>query len=401
MSPPITSAGPLRRPRARRRLGAGLLALAFLAGVPASAAAVTETEPNNNPVFANGPLGADGKLEGSVASSDLRDYTLVNFPPFTQVGLKLGAIEDTEANTGCVRATIRPLLGGTTSVMTLQNRTSDEEYSETAYTTGPAGLRGILDVRPCFTSGYGATYSIEITPPTALVATPAQSPSILFNPEPNEIRTQAAGPLAPGWIYQGFMDTTNDQDWFQFWVPVGPHQISLQAMEFGGDANVTWYAAESTTPIASTRSNDLLWGNSDVTINGPVVVFGRVTGTFGSPYALRVEPADPLGVTTDINVLFPPPPPPPPAPPIPPAAQVLGATVKSRKSIMIKTTSIANGDVLTVNWRRKGRSIATRTVTVTDNYAYARAPTAKNKRYDVTITHKGTVLASTSIKVRR
>lgn len=280
------------------------MVLAALLALPGVATAQPETEPNNDAPTANGPIVGDGVLEGAVSAGDERDYFLVNVAANTQFSVEVGAYDPLDANTGCIRVLLKPLLGDAT-LLNVSNSTTDEDPTTGAYSIGPVPLRGLLLVRTC--SRYGATYKVNLTPPPSLLAAPGLTPASPFNPEPNETRDTAAGPLAPNVTYAGRIDTVNDQDWFKIWVPEGSHQISLQQFEYSGDVSATWFQDANASALGGVNPDDLEWAARDVTVTGPTTLFARVTGTsYPLPYGIRVEPADPLGVTTDINVFTPP-----------------------------------------------------------------------------------------------
>ncbi|MBJ7469903.1 MAG: hypothetical protein JHD16_01310 [Solirubrobacteraceae bacterium] len=300
---------PPRRGAALRYIVA--TAMFLLALLPAQAAAIPEIEPNDTPLQAQGPLMAPGQIEAMVSDGDPRDFYLVNFPPYTQVSVTLSSNSAVDDNpSGCLEATVRNLLSSVQAT-TVRNRTTDEESSTSAFTSGQYGLRGIIEVEPCFSDG--AEYVLNVGPEASLQALPGQAPVQDYNPEPNETRAQAAGPLAGNVSYVGTIDTANDADWFQLWVPAGQHQISLELMEFTGDTTVRFFVGDATSASLSLSTDDLRWDTKVLTVTGPVVVFAEAKGrAYPAAYALRAEPDFATSLTQDLNVLFPPPPPPPP-----------------------------------------------------------------------------------------
>jgi hypothetical protein len=75
-------------------------------------------------------------------------------------------------------------------------------------------------------------YSFRVDPAVALVTGPGKLP-VKGTAEPNDSRSTAGGPLAPGAWYYSTLETVNDEDWLRLYVRPGIHRVDVQAVVYG------------------------------------------------------------------------------------------------------------------------------------------------------------------------
>jgi hypothetical protein len=174
-----------------------LFALSLLA-TPTLASAGTETEPNNTILTANGPISSEsysGELQGE---SDV-DWYWMQLGSQQQITLKTGP---------------RPKYCGMSFALVTSwgDAPGVIGYEEEYRYTVPAG-GGKFYVRVSQEDDTNTcAYSFSVTPQSAFVAPPPPLPQVKV-PEPNELPSQAYGPMKAGIVYTGTIETPNDEDW--------------------------------------------------------------------------------------------------------------------------------------------------------------------------------------------
>lgn len=188
---------------------------------------------------------------------------------------------------------------------------TDGNPLSTDYTTAPGINRYFLEVTPQWDLGDispcvapSNTYMASIAPAGALVSEPPMDTPIPTS-EPNENPAHAIGPLRAGVSYAGTLATTNDQDWFVFYLSAGTHQLDISALGANqpSDSCTSSQLTLYTSAIASLASvyaelNQVQ--HIRQTLTGPGRYYLAVTGNegcVGTAYQLRIGPVGALAPT--------------------------------------------------------------------------------------------------------
>lgn len=114
--------------------------------------------------------------------------------------------------------------------------------------------------------------------------------------EPNESVTQTFGPLAGGISYNGVIETSNDVDWFHFYI-AGQRQFEVVLTWRGGDCyDITATlrdregGQELSTSVDSSPESTV--GRITLTSPGSARYNLEVNGCTGGAYTIQITPAD-------------------------------------------------------------------------------------------------------------
>jgi hypothetical protein len=208
-----------------------------------SAPAALADDAGDDIAQATGPLVGGTVYNGILETTDDVDWYVVYTNP--QVALDIAI---TAAGDGCpVNAVLLDADGKYVSGVQQATATSGQTVHLGPFTTATTPTRYYVRVKSLYTDCTGDTYQLLLTPATSvttnspLIAT-APGPGALPTGEPNDMRTQAFGPLLGGTAYAGQFDTVNDPDWFVFYTaPQQPLDIAITKI---GDGCSTYISAE-------------------------------------------------------------------------------------------------------------------------------------------------------------
>jgi len=280
--------------KAGRACLAALLAVCLL--VAGAAVAAADVEPNDVISQAEGPIAGGTPISGTFGTPDDFDYYVFYVQGQQQIHLHQST------PSGCSAGLLD----------------SDGQGLPSDFTT-PAGLnRYFVIVGRDYSLGdcSGQSYSFQIDPGSVVVSGPAIDRSFVQTGEPNESQAQAAGPLAGGVNYRGSIDTSNDQDWFFFFVAPGVHQIEATVTDPGpgpgstsdcGQSEILFPGLGEFGEDATAYGSQGTFGHVELTLTGPSI---QHVQALGCSYQLRIDPPEALTPTLEV----PSPPPPPPAP---------------------------------------------------------------------------------------
>ncbi len=278
------------------------------AAMGSTAPALADTEPNNVISQAEGPVGGGVDVVGSLSTPDDHDFYV--FYAASQQQLHLTADDLTNPDDDyCLDADFVDTNGA---------------LVDNDHTTPPGVNRYFVRLEVGSTSGCSnpQTYRFRIDPAGGVTGGPALDRALSPTGEPNETPAQAAGPLQAAVNYIGTHDTVNDEDWFFFWAPPGPHQLDLSvtapanAPSSGCSPEVSLYGgAASDSYVASAYATAHSFGHINQTLVGPDDYFVRAgvddSDCLTGGWQFRIETPD---AVTLVNPFAAPPPPPPPPP---------------------------------------------------------------------------------------
>ena len=278
------------------------------AALGSTAPALADTEPNNVISQAEGPVGGGAAVVGSLATPDDVDYYVFYAGSQQQLHLTADDLTNPE-DSDCTDADLVDTNG---------------ETVPNDYTTPPGVNRYFLRIDVGSTYGGCAnpqTYRFRIDPASGVTGGPPLDRALSPTGEPNETPSQAAGPLQAAVNYVGTHDTINDEDWFFFWVPPGPHQLDLSVTSpapasYGCAAEVALYGGQaSDSYVAGAEAGSSSFGHVNQTLVGPDDYFIRAgvdeSDCLTGRWQFRIETPDAI---TLVNPFAPPPAPPQPVP---------------------------------------------------------------------------------------
>ena len=146
----------------------------------------------------------------------------------------------------------------------------------------------------------GCEYAVSMSPNSAFAPLPAPLPMVEV-PEPNDLQSQAYGPMKAGTLYAGTIDTENDVEWLYFYVR-GHHRAQLQMTDARcstGEvrANLTTEERDGAKeeiydPLEVSRE-----GHESLELDehpAPLRYWVKVTGHVGCYWQLELSPAESL-----------------------------------------------------------------------------------------------------------
>jgi hypothetical protein len=197
--------------------------------------AQAETEPNDEIMQAEGPMGAQ-TYTGEIQTEQDEDWYWFQLGGQQQITLQLKDL----SSPGCESIThfsFRDQMGYEIEQFSPWG-SGEAEYHYTTSLTG-----GIYYVVAYGGPGAaGCSYSFSINPSSAY-ATPAPALPVVGVPEPNEFKSQAYGPLMAGTEYSGALTTDNDVDQMYFYLR-GHHTVEAEVtqgscgLEYGGGMQI-------------------------------------------------------------------------------------------------------------------------------------------------------------------
>ena len=297
--------------RGSRRSAVGATTMALVVGCTgfgSTVPAFADTEPNNVISQAEGPVGGGVAVVGSLSTPDDVDYYVFYAASQQQLHLTADDLTNPDDDGDCMDAGFVDTNGASVP---------------NDYTTPPGVNRYFLrlDVDSGFSCSNPQTYRFRIDPAGGVTGGPPLDRALSPTGEPNETPAQAAGPLQAAVNYVGTHDTINDEDWFFFWVPPGPHQLDLSVTSptpatYGCEAEVALYGGPaSESYVATAEAGSSSFGHVNQTLVGPDDYFIRAgiddEDCLTGRWQFRIETPD---AVTLVNPFAPPPAPPQPAP---------------------------------------------------------------------------------------
>jgi hypothetical protein len=303
----------VRHASAPRHLRPAVTPFPLLVAAPAQAAAAPEVEPNDNILQVTATANTEG-LTGTIGADGDVDHFWLGLRPQRQVKILATASGCTSTNWGrLVRVEIDSPDNQNDDLVYLRPETDANTVSATTTTPGVYGgpTQYFMVTVSDDGANVGCRYTLQVQSSTggntdAIDPSPPATYPVVPLAEPDDLRSQAFGPLLGETSYSGKIETSNDVDQVYFQVragaavnvrlSVGAGEVYVDSDETGGDddldsdpsASAGEYAI-STVAVASTDRAFRL----------------ALSGDAGSTYQLLLSPGTSLGVT-------PPPPPPPP-----------------------------------------------------------------------------------------
>lgn len=290
--------GPVQRRWARLWVAA-IAGLGFTLGLPAgsSAAPTSESEPNDNLLQINGPINPEGVV-GTLATGSDHDLFIVRLRPQRQVRLRFQVTNSNVCSLGTFGGRVYYDLalpsGAYLASGTMQ---FDDETTEESFVTTPGVFGGPTET--LYLTFYaereetaGCSYQFTVTAPDggptdAVDDAPLPSLPIIAVAEPNDLASQAFGPMVGNALYEGAIETTNDVDYLRVRLR-GAQNARIELLSTGGvEASVL----DGESELASQTESFIVPRTDDFLV--------RVMGILGARWRLRIIPA---------TVVVPPPP---------------------------------------------------------------------------------------------
>jgi hypothetical protein len=287
------------------RAVAGVL-LALAGGLIFTASAAADQEPNDVISFAEGPVAGGVPVTGTLGTTDDDDFFVFYAASQQQLHLTWDDLTSPSED-NCMEVDLLDTYG------------SEISHS---YTTPPGVNRYFVHVY--WDDDWGdcntpINYRFELDPGTAVTTGAAMDKALSQTSEPNETVGQAIGPLGPYINYVGATETTNDEDWFWFWVPAGTNQLDIATTAPAGScgSRIRLYS-DPDNSVQSAWASQSSFDHIIYTVTGPAKYYISASSddsydcALGSRWQFRIETPNALSATDPFP---PPPPPPPPAPP--------------------------------------------------------------------------------------
>lgn len=199
----------------------GAVVGALLWTVGAAPVASADVEPNGTIFEAEGPIVGGQDIQGALGPRDRHDWYVLHVEGSHQLHLTSPQTESPFG--GCIAVALTDEDG----VPVGNDYTSPAGKSTFYVYVGPVE-------RPIETCWADQSYSFRIDPAHALVDGPGRRP-FSRTAEPNDVRSQAGGPLVGGIWYQSVLETANDVDWLRFYTHPKAREIDVQTVVHGPD----------------------------------------------------------------------------------------------------------------------------------------------------------------------
>lgn len=345
----------------------------------ASAAPTPEVEPNDNIFQMTGPIGIDGAA-GSISTASDVDLFLVMLRPQRQVRLNYDVAPGGSCDT--VDFDFATLAGDN-----INGNSYVSGHEEALITTpgvfGGASIAALLTVSERWDPGCTYKFSITNTtggPTDAIDTSPQPNYPVVPTAEPNDLRTQAVGPLGGDIFYTGQIDTSSDVDWVS--TDVLSNQtayVELGASGSSVDAKVYRSGSDSYNTSFSAYSNQISVGTFTTGSASRYLI--ELTGSTGAKWRLRLTPSTAFG-----------PPPPPKA-----SSAVYARKVRRGKSVRIYVYD-SSATRLTFWWIRKNKVRRSGTRAIKNGRALV--STKKLRRGKYTLRYKVPGLGRRNVSIR-
>lgn len=280
-----------RRRRSRRWAIATLVTAELLCGAPiAIGAPDQEAEPNDNLFQINGPISPEG-VTGALGTNVDRDLFLVRMRPQRQIRFR---VEVLNGNTCSRDVTYLWRTEGSTFAEGFANGGfTSERFVTTPGVFGEATKDSYLRV-----SGEpGCAYRFTVTdtaggPTDAIDNSPLPVVPVIPASEPNDLTSQAFGPLAANTLYEGGIETGTDVDYLKVFLRPGTNAtVELAAASGEAFASITTLD-DSSVDSVSTSANEAATTTFSV---GQAAHRIRISGDVGARWRLKITPASAVG----------------------------------------------------------------------------------------------------------
>lgn len=292
--------------RIRVLLALVALSLPLFVAAPAQAAPRPEVEPNDNIFQVTATANTEG-LTGKVGASGDVDYFWIGLRPQRQVKILATAAGCTSdySSSGLVYVSLLPADGGGEGLASLRptrNEPTDFTTTTTPGVYGGATQYYLVKVEDGY-ADVGCTYTVQVQGATggatdAIDPTPPATYPVVRLAEPDDLPSQAHGPLGGETSYAGTIETSNDVDQVYFQVRAGA-AVNVRLSVGSGEVDTDSDDALDSDPYASAGNYDI---STVAVASGDRTYRLAITGDAGSTYQLLLTPGTSLGAT-------PPPPP--------------------------------------------------------------------------------------------
>jgi hypothetical protein len=192
----------------------------------AAPAALADTEPNGAVFMPEGPIAGGQDVEGTVDPGDRDDWYALHVDGVHQLHLTWTQLPPEGSSD--VQGPVFP------ACVSVELTNANGSPIPPDFTSGRGASTFHVHV---FQSGSQfcpspTRYRFRVDPAEALVSGPGALP-IKGTAEPNDSRSSAGGPLAPGAWYHSELETVNDQDWLRLYVRPGTRRVDVQAVVYG------------------------------------------------------------------------------------------------------------------------------------------------------------------------
>ena len=264
-----------------------ILSLAFVLALalPATALAVTESEPNDGIDQADGPLTASTNHDGAIGSSGEEDWYLLYVNGQGTLDI---AVSDLTGG-GCCGEVDAEFVDGDGGHLNSVTASRGGSTKHLIYTTPGPGLYYLI-----VDGSTSETYRLRATGPLSSGSRPVPG---LPTPNNNPTRSSAFGPLVGGGLYEGRIDASGEEDWYVFYTAgAGLFDVALTDTHHGGccgSVEVTMYDRDgeylnSESASRGTRAHIAYTGS------GPDAFYLKIDGSTEETYQLQITPAERL-----------------------------------------------------------------------------------------------------------
>lgn len=202
-------------------MAAGIVGVVLLGGGMAAPGALADVEPNSAIFTAETPIAGGQDVHGTVGPGDTDDWYAVHIEGAHQLHLTSPQLAPAPGDQLMPRCVSVELTNGNGSPLPADFTSDEGESTFYVHAFQP-------DFQTCPPS---TAYSFRLDPAEALVTGPGKPP-IKGTAEPNDKRSTAGGPLAPGAWYHSELETANDQDWLRLYVRPR-RRVDVQAVVYG------------------------------------------------------------------------------------------------------------------------------------------------------------------------
>ncbi len=285
-------------------VAAGLSALVFslLVAPSASAAPALEVEPNDTIFQVTTTANTEG-LTGAVNVDSDVDYFWLGLRPQRQVKIIAtagGCVSDRYSYDSLVSLSIQSPDADAASVAYLAPTQQTPTASVTTTTPGVyGGATQYFLVRVADNHATpGCTYNLQVQSATggttdAIDPNPPATRPVVATTEPNDLDSQANGPLQGDTDYAGTIDTTNDVDRLYFQLRAGA-AVNVRLSVATGSAYLV--STDQTLDDLTADAGQYAIASTDVASSDRIYRL-EIGGDAGSTYRVSVSPASSLGST--------------------------------------------------------------------------------------------------------
>jgi hypothetical protein len=167
---------------------------------------------------------------GTLATSSDQDWYRMNLLGGRQVAVRVvpdNGCETEDGERNETRAAFVDRLGAEV------HRFATGEEDMLHWTTPFGGGQFNLRLAGSMFGATGCSYTFDVTPADAVTAAEPAAPPLVAFPEPAEDLAHATGPLAGGVLYDGAIETSNDEEWGRMWLRPS-QRVTAELTNYGG-----------------------------------------------------------------------------------------------------------------------------------------------------------------------